>query len=225
MTAAVTSPVPAQRIWLRHQAPDDHKLRLVREHAVGRRVLDVGCAQGWYGAAAHSAGFDVVWADLTCDVLPELRSAFVSASLMDLPVRDLEFDTTIALDVIEHVQDDEQALRELARVTGRRLILSVPNADDDVLHRYNLTYKHHIDRTHQREYRAVDLVDKLTRAGFVHVRVEQSGMVRPELLAEFVPSPARNFVRRALRLLLRLRLLRTDRLYADLVVVADKPSG
>ena len=50
-------------------------------------------------------------------------------SAQRLPFADGSFDTTICFDVLEHVADDGQTIRELARVTRRRLVLAVPQAD------------------------------------------------------------------------------------------------
>lgn len=211
----------SRRIWLRHSAPDAGKVELVERFAVGRRLLDLGCARGWYGRTAQDAGFDVTYVDMDCDVDPDLRSRFVLASAEALPFEDGAFDTTLALDVLEHVEDEARALEEVARVTRERLIVSVPSADDGRLHRYNLTFKHHIDKTHQRQYGTGELVEKLARAGFTRLEVKRSGEIPPDLIAEFLPSWLGRPVAKALRKLWHARLL-TSGLHADIVVVADR---
>ena len=60
----------------------------------------------------------------------QFKGLFVQADLAHrLPFADGLFDTTVCLDVLEHVADDGQTIRELARVTRRRLVLAVPQAD------------------------------------------------------------------------------------------------
>ncbi|MCP4422159.1 MAG: class I SAM-dependent methyltransferase [Chloroflexi bacterium] len=47
------------------------------------------------------------------------------------------FDTVLAFDILEHESDEANALQELRRITGKRLLISVPNADDSLLIPYN----------------------------------------------------------------------------------------
>lgn len=50
------------------------------------------------------------------------------AGITDLPFDDSNFDLVCALDIVEHVEDDEAAIAELARVAapGARVLLSTP---------------------------------------------------------------------------------------------------
>ena len=72
----------------------------------------------------------------------------VSGSLDDpLPFDGGAFDLAVALDVLEHVADDEAALRELARVVapGGRLLVTVPQygwlwGEHDVLAHHHRRY-------------------------------------------------------------------------------------
>jgi SAM-dependent methyltransferase len=78
-----------------------------------------------------------------------------------LPFPDRRFDLVLATDIIEHVDDDRGALRELHRVLkpGSHLLLTVPTfrllwgLQDEVSH-------------HKRRYRLHDLLPKLRDAGF-----------------------------------------------------------
>ena len=69
--------------------------------------------------------------DISQAALHALRARGASAmrgSISALPCPDASFDLICALDILEHVRDDEAALRELARVAApqSRLLLSVP---------------------------------------------------------------------------------------------------
>jgi len=92
-------------------------------------------------------------------------------SITALPYGDAVFDLICAFDVIEHVDDDERALAELARVAapGAALITSVPlhpeqwtSFDDFVGHR--------------RRYKPTELKPKLARHGFSVERSAAFGM-------------------------------------------------
>jgi SAM-dependent methyltransferase len=64
-----------------------------------------------------------------------LRAQGASAmrgSITALPCPDASFDLICALDILEHIVDDDKALRELSRVAapGARLLISVPLHQD-----------------------------------------------------------------------------------------------
>jgi SAM-dependent methyltransferase len=74
---------------------------------------------------------DTCFIDLSHAALRQLRSRGANAAhgmIGALPCATASFDLVCALDILEHVADDEGALRELARVaaTGATVLLSVP---------------------------------------------------------------------------------------------------
>jgi len=212
------------------QMPDEHgkwwqvaaspvKLRYLNHYAIGRTALDLGTGAGHYARTLMEREFQVIGLDLQ----PYKNQGFpcVQARLNAIPFAH-PFDTVLAFDVLEHEADEIGALRELRRATGRRLLLSVPNADDRLLIPYNLTYKHHIDKTHQREYQEEELRRKLEQAGFHILHINKEGPVSPAFLAEFIPVKLlRGPVRLALKGLHRLHILYNPQLLADLYVVAE----
>lgn len=50
---------------------------------------------------------------------------------MDLPFEDKSFDVVTLLEVIEHLENPERAIREAIRVARRAVIASVPSKEDD----------------------------------------------------------------------------------------------
>lgn len=114
--------------------------------AAGRRVLDVGCGNGYVlrGYAHHGA--TAVGVDLTRTALGLTRRRFalaglpapalVEASAELLPFPAASFDAVTCMGVVHHTPDDARAIRELIRVLrpGGRLMLMV-------YHRNSLLYR------------------------------------------------------------------------------------
>jgi len=112
--------------------------------------------------------------DLSAAAVSALRSHGANAVLglvSSLPFGDGVFQLVCALDIVEHVEDDDGALAELARVAapGAALLLSVPlhpghwTAFDDFV-------------GHRRRYEPERLLEKLARHGFAVERSAIYGM-------------------------------------------------
>ena len=102
-------------------------LQEVFEPYVGepRQVLDVGSADapsvGWLRGDHRMVNLDLHPGGL-------LPGEGVCGSVTALPFAEATFDVVGAFDVVEHCEDDDRAVRELARVAvpGGRVLLSVP---------------------------------------------------------------------------------------------------
>ncbi|QIG44389.1 class I SAM-dependent methyltransferase [Nocardioides anomalus] len=101
----------------------------------GRRLLDIGCADGTY-TRRLAVGFAQVDAvDIEPERLDDFRRAGLgsirvqemSADALDFP--DETFDVVTAIEVMEHVGDVDAVLREVARVLspGGRFLVTTPN--------------------------------------------------------------------------------------------------
>jgi SAM-dependent methyltransferase len=94
------------------------------------RLLDVGAGDGTLSMRLRDEGFDVTAVDLfTNDFRPtdiEIRSANLNAGV---PFADGEFSVVVATEVIEHLENPWQFVRELYRITnpGGVVIISTPN--------------------------------------------------------------------------------------------------
>jgi 2-polyprenyl-3-methyl-5-hydroxy-6-metoxy-1,4-benzoquinol methylase len=127
------------RIWQERQQAD--RLRLIARYGgalPGRRILDLGGGMGGTSVALALAGAAPLAFEYNrayCDII-RLRAArynlalpVVSGAGERLPFADASFDLLICWDVIEHVQDPERLLAELARVLrpGGRALITVIN--------------------------------------------------------------------------------------------------
>jgi SAM-dependent methyltransferase len=90
----------------------------------------------------------------------------VQGSLDSLPVESNAFDLVVCLDVLEHVDDDLAAMRDLRRVTanGGRLLITVP------AHRW-LWGTHDELSGHMRRYTRASLLSVAAAAGWQPLRV------------------------------------------------------
>jgi SAM-dependent methyltransferase len=100
----------------------------------GRRVLDVGCGNGYVLSRFAAAGAEVVGVDITrkaielCEArfrLAGLTGKFQIADAESLPFADASFDCVTSMGVLHHVPDTEAAVAEIRRVLkpGGRLIV------------------------------------------------------------------------------------------------------
>jgi SAM-dependent methyltransferase len=126
------------------------QLRWMVENAEGPKVLEVGCGYGVLAERlARRGDLEVVATDLSPENVEatqrraaeaglalEARTADVEA----LPFADKSFDTSLCAHTLEHVRDFEQAIRELVRVTRRRLLVIVPCQR---YYRYTIDYHLH----------------------------------------------------------------------------------
>ncbi len=96
------------------------------------RVLDVGCGWGTTLEALEDHGYGAAGMDISRRTLEELdrpdRMLFVADLARALPPEAGGFDAALALDVIEHIDDDRDAVSKLGQLVraGGVVLVSVP---------------------------------------------------------------------------------------------------
>ena len=210
-------------------SPSQTKLRYLKTYAVGNSALDLGCGYGWYSQYLADNGWHVVAIDQT----PRFDHPAIDVQAMtlgsgNLPFSTDQFDTTLMFDILEHVPDEALIIQEVARVTKRRLIVSVPNREEGFLPLYGLTYRHRIDRTHLREYTISELVDKMEKAAFRTLHVALEGLEGPLYLSlAFAKGTGIRYLvwmllRLQFRVLQLLGLLKNETIAGDIFWVGEK---
>ena len=148
-------------------------VRSLTRHHVGSanqlKVLDIGCGTGTNLEVLRDYG-TVYGMDVSPLALSYCHGRGIDricrGDAAHLPFQDSSFDGVIGVDVLEHLEDDSAALREIHRVCrpGALLIAVVPAFPSLWSHRDD---QHH----HKRRYRIRQLRDRMTRGGFAVKRM------------------------------------------------------
>ncbi len=100
--------------------------------APGSHVLDVGSGDGALADFLQNQnGCEVTCIDVSEVAIERVRSLGLKGSVVDieksLPFPDKSFDYVVASEVIEHIPRSEDLLREMARISKKYVIISIPN--------------------------------------------------------------------------------------------------
>ncbi len=140
------------------------KVLLLKKFAVGS-CLDVGTGSGIYANYLYSESHYTVGVDNEIQFVKKAQKnyksiTFKKADACNLPFKDNQFDTLVAFDILEHL-DDEKALEEFFRV-AKRVVFSVPHKNQKILEEYGLSHSHYLDNTHKRVYdkKAITIIAK-----------------------------------------------------------------
>jgi SAM-dependent methyltransferase len=148
----------------RHELRERLLLDLFLSARPGPDVLDAGAGQGTLSAKLAELGFEVTSTDASAAAVAVLRERglrrALEADVTSLPFGDESFDAVVLGEVLEHVEDDRRALREVARVLrpGGVLALSVPA--NPKLYGSSDAWAGHV-----RRYTRPALIDACTSAG------------------------------------------------------------
>lgn len=130
-------------------------------------VLDLGCSNGVYVRALNAKGIPAFGIDMLTSESWATGGRYVRGDVGDPPIADESVDTVIAFEVLEHLPDPLQALREWRRICRRAVVLSVPNGETPrALAAAGLTFFHWTDRTHINRFDEGTLRRLLAEAGF-----------------------------------------------------------
>lgn len=93
-------------------------------------ILDVGSGEGYLSLQLHEMGYQVQACDYQAENFKCSDIPFTTVDLNEhLPFEDDQFDCTISIEVIEHIENHFTFVREMIRVTkpGGYIIITTPN--------------------------------------------------------------------------------------------------
>ncbi len=173
--------IAEENYWFRR-----HEIAYVRmlEQCEGKVVLEAGSGEGYganmiAGVAARVTGLDYDDSAVAHVRAKYPRVEMVQGNLAALPLDDASVDIVVNFQVIEHLWDQAQFLRECLRVLrpGGKLLISTPN---------RITFSPGRDTPlnpfHTRELNAAEMTELLAEAGFT-VELMAGIFHGPELVA------------------------------------------
>lgn len=218
----------------RHDYRESLVLRELLPALPGPRVLNAGSGAGSLTLRLADLGLRTTSIDASPELSertrrmlderhPGARHLVRVGDVARLGLSDASFDAAVAAEVLEHVDDDRGALREVHRVLrpGGMLVVTVPLDP----FRYDWT---DLWAGHVRRYTPAGLAERLREAGFVDVRVRRWGFPLSRLFHEAVfrrslrrriaapadapaPHPPSSALRRVVRAALEIDTLVGDR--------------
>jgi SAM-dependent methyltransferase len=153
----------------------------------GDLVLDLGCGFGRHAYEFARRGASVVAVDYGFDEVAQVRATFgamseageidldatrigaVQGNALCLPFADGTFDRVLCSEVLEHIEDDEGAMAELARVLkpGGTMAITVPRFGPELINWALSEEYYETPGGHVRMYRRSTLLERLAGAGLV----------------------------------------------------------
>lgn len=136
--------------WERRHASGKNPGLLHRYQAIaallpsGASVLDVGCGDGSFGIHLRSVRPDCKYfgVDISASAIAIMKERGLAGAVIDPAVRlraqvDGTFDVVTAMEVIEHVHDAEELMRDITDIAGKEVVITIPNSGF-ILHRIRL---------------------------------------------------------------------------------------
>lgn len=143
-------------------------------HQEHKNIIDLGCGEG-IALEKLERSFPekkIMGIDLEIENIEICREnglTAIYADVCELPIYSGSFDACLCIDMLEHLKDPAQSVREIARILkpGGRLVAVVPHDRNFFLARLAcLMFKEAFyDVGHQRQWRPNDLANLLTSQG------------------------------------------------------------
>ncbi|MHA1231799.1 MAG: class I SAM-dependent methyltransferase [Candidatus Helarchaeota archaeon] len=182
------------------------------KHIKNGNFCDIGCGFGYFTHHVARRGIQCVGIDISENKLKIARKIaekeglnckFYKMDIHNLNFKDNYFKWTLCSQVLEHVKDDIKVLKEIYRITKNYAVITVPKKAIfwDLLDRSSgIRDFDTIGHGHFREYRSIDIINKVKNIGFKILRIKFAGFISPRVDLIFSKIP---FMQAIVCLLLR----------------------
>jgi 2-polyprenyl-3-methyl-5-hydroxy-6-metoxy-1,4-benzoquinol methylase len=144
----------------------------------GGRLLDVGCACGFFLETALAHGFDATGVEFSSEAIAlarsDIRTRIVQGDVNALALKDAkEFDVIVAFDIIEHTRDPLKFLQELRDLLrpGGWIVLSTPDTGHFLRHIMGSRWPMLQPLQHTFLFSRQAMQSVLRRSGYSNIRV------------------------------------------------------
>lgn len=134
----------------------------------GKAVLDIGGGRGAYSLELKRNGFEPTVLDIDGEALAVAQNNGLSVRQIapDEVLEENCADTVMLIEVLEHVDDPAQFLRNAIRYARKRVLFTLPCTDDfDTLFAMNLSYAHIAVSDHLNHYSRKEMEALLDSVG------------------------------------------------------------
>ncbi len=192
-------------------------IELVLKYAhKGDRILDIGGGEGVYSNELKNLGFNIICIDTNEDYIKKSLEKGIESYVMDgcnLNFPDNSFDIILLFEVLEHVPDFDNILKEAKRVARKYVLITVPNCGGFEKLKPNITYDHFLASDHVNFFTKEDLEDIFSK------HFEKFSVEERESIHRVIGLP--NWLNYILSGLILLKIIKTDDIYYRLFSVIE----
>lgn len=173
--------IEATVVW-RNRNLNPQRVEAISNYS-GKCFLDVGCGNGSY-VRHFSKDYETQGVDIySYPSWEELPENFQIVDGSSLPFDDESFETVVGFEVLEHIPNASDTLREFWRVCSKNIIVTVPNCQlSPGMEQSRLAYYHYTDETHCNFFTLETLENLVSSSGF---KIINKQLINPSNLLPF----------------------------------------
>jgi arylsulfatase len=126
-----------------------HRYRFVKEFIKGKKVLDLGCGEGYGSFMLSDYAYSVTGIDIADEAVRHAsfkyqkeNIKFIQGSMADVPIEgEGLFDVVVCFEALEHMTEQDELMREVKRLLKKDGILFVSTPNKHELHSENPGYQ------------------------------------------------------------------------------------